>query len=106
MQGTAVRSRQRFARTGARMKPLRLLVSLPNRNHYQQEKAKAAINRASQLGAEGRVLVADTNRVTQSRKVLEALPVHKARPDAVLVEPLTSTAMVKAAEAAVAAGVG
>ena len=88
------------------MKPLRLLVSLPNRNHYQQEQAKAAINRASQLGAEARVLDADNNPVTQSQQVVEALQGHEARPDAVLVEPLTSTALVKAAEAAVGAGVG
>jgi ribose transport system substrate-binding protein len=88
------------------MKPLRLLVSLPNNNHYQKEQAKAAISRGHQLGAEVRVLDGDNNPVTQSQQVVEALQSHEARPDAILVEPLTSTALVKVAEAAVAAGVG
>src|SRR3974390_2547001 len=88
------------------MKPLRLLVSLPNRNHYQQEQAKAAPDRASQLGAEARVLDADNNPVTQSQQIVEALQGHGEKPDAILVEPLTSTALVKVAEAAVGAGVG
>jgi ribose transport system substrate-binding protein len=87
------------------MKPLRLLVSLPNRNHYQQEQAKAATSRASQLGAESRVLDADNNPVTQSQQIVEALQSREGRPDAILVEPLTSTALVKVAEAAVGAGV-
>ena len=88
------------------MKPLRLLVSLPNRNHYQQEQAKAATSRANQLGAEVRVVDADNNPVTQSQQIVEALQRKDDRPDAVLVEPLTSTALVKVAEAAVGAGVG
>jgi ribose transport system substrate-binding protein len=87
------------------MKPLRLLVSLPNRNHYQLEQAKAATSRASQLGAEARVLDADNNPVNQSQQIVEALQSRDNRPDAILVEPLTSTALVKVAEAAVAAGV-
>ena len=88
------------------MKPLRILVSLPNRNHYQQEQAKAAISRAKQFGAEAHVLDADNNPVIQSQQIVEALQGHDARPDAILVEPLTSTALVKVAEAAAAAGVG
>jgi ABC-type sugar transport system substrate-binding protein len=88
------------------MKPLRLLVSVPNRNHYQQEQARAATSRASQLGAEVRVVDADNNPVTQSQQIVEALQSREGRPDAVLVEPLTSTALVKVAEAAVGGGVG
>jgi len=87
------------------MKPLRLLVSLPNRNHYQLEQAKAATSRASQLGADARVLDADNNPVTQSQQIVEALQSRDGRPDAILVEPLTSTALVKVAEAAVGSGV-
>lgn len=88
------------------MKPLRLLVSVPNRNHYQMEQAKAASSRGSQLGADVRVVDADNNPVTQSQQIVEALQSREARPDAILVEPLTATALAKVAEAAVAAGVG
>jgi ribose transport system substrate-binding protein len=88
------------------MKALRLLVSLPNRNHYQQEQAKAATSRAGQLGAEVRVLDADNNPLTQSQQIVEALQSRDGRPDVILVEPLTSTALVKVAEAAVGHGVG
>lgn len=87
------------------MKPLQLLISLPNRNHYQMEQAKAAAHRASQLGAEAHALDADNNPVTQSQQLIEALQ-GQARPDAILAEPLTSTGLEKVAEAAVAAGVG
>ena len=88
------------------MNPLRLLVSLPNHNHYQQEQAKAATTRGKQLGAEVQVVEADNNPVMQSQQLAEALQARTGRPDAILVEPLTSTALVKIAEAAVAAGVG
>jgi ribose transport system substrate-binding protein len=85
---------------------LQLLVSLPNHNHYQQEQAKAAISRASQMAAEAHVVDADNNPVTQSQQIVEALQKKEGRPDAILVEPLTSTALVKVAEAAVGLGVG
>ena len=88
------------------MKPLRLLVSVPNRNHYQLEQAKAATSRGRQLSADVRVVDADNNPVTQSQQIVDAIQSRDARPDAILVEPLTSTALVKVAEAAVGAGVG
>ena len=62
------------------MEPLRLLVSLPNHNHYQQEQAKAASRLASQLRAEVQTLDADNNPVTQSQQLVEALQSKTARP--------------------------
>jgi ribose transport system substrate-binding protein len=89
------------------MKKLRFLVSLPNNNSYQHEQATAATETALRLGAEVQIFHADNDAVTQSRQVLEAIQSRStSRPDAILLEPLTTTGLVRAAEAAVAAGIG
>jgi ribose transport system substrate-binding protein len=88
------------------MSKLRLVVSLPNQNHYQKEQAKAAQMRAEVLGADVKILDANNDSVSQSQQLLEVLQSKSApRPDAIMVEPLTSTGLIKVAEAAVAAGV-
>ena len=88
------------------MSKLRLVVSLPNQNHYQKEQAKAAQMQAEGLGAEVKILDANNDSVSQSQQLLEVLQSKSApRPDAILVEPLTSTGLIRVAEAAVAAGV-
>jgi len=74
------------------MSKLRLVVSLPNQNHYQKEQAKAAQMQAEGLGAEVKILDANNDSVSQSQQLLEVLQSKSApRPDAILVEPLTST---------------
>jgi ribose transport system substrate-binding protein len=89
------------------MKKLRFLVSLPNNNSYQHEQAAAATETALRLGAEVQIFHADNDAVTQSRQVLEAIQSRStSRPDAILLEPLTTTGLVRAAEAAVTAGIG
>lgn len=89
------------------MKHLRFVVSLPSENTYQREQADSARETAKQLGAEIQVLHADNDAVTQSQQILEAIQKHAdLRPDAILFEPLTSTKLQRAGEAAVAAGIG
>jgi ribose transport system substrate-binding protein len=89
------------------VKKLRFVVSLPNDNSYQHEQATSAKETALRLGAEVQVLHAGNDAVTQSQQVLDAIQSRSASPpDAILFEPLTSTGLVRAAEAAVAAGIG
>jgi ribose transport system substrate-binding protein len=89
------------------MKKLYFVVSLPNENSYQREQAATAVATAKALGVEARVLHAHNDAVTQSQQVLEFIQSRSMnRPDAILVEPLTTTGLKRAAEAAVAAGIG
>ena len=89
------------------MKKLKLVVSLPNENSYQQEQARAAKKTASEQTADVQLIFADNDAVTQSQQVLEIVQSRPGdRPDAILFEPLTATALGRVAEAAVAAGIG
>jgi ribose transport system substrate-binding protein len=89
------------------VKKLHFVVSLPNDNSYQHEQATSARETALQLGAEVQVVHAGNDAVTQSRQVLEIVQSRStARPDAILLEPLTTTGLVRAAEAAVSTGIG
>lgn len=82
-------------------------MSLPNDNSYQHEQAAAAKETALRLGAEVQILSANNDAVIQSQQVLEVIQSRSTpRPDAILFEPLTTTGLVRAAEAAVAAGIG
>jgi ribose transport system substrate-binding protein len=88
------------------VKKLHFVVSLPNDNSYQHEQAVSATETAHRLGAEVEILRANNDAVTQSQQVLEVIQSKSSRPDAILVEPLTMTGLVRSAEAAVAAGIG
>ena len=88
------------------MKTLKLVVSLPNENSYQLEQARTAKEKASQLGADIRIIFAENDAVTQSQQVLEIVQSRAERPDAILFEPLTATALARVGEAAVDAGIG
>jgi len=87
------------------MKKLSFVVSLPNENDYQREQAKAAAETAARLAADIRVLHADNDAVIQSQQLLEVVQSKGARPDAILFEPLTATALARVGEAAVAADI-
>jgi ribose transport system substrate-binding protein len=84
------------------MKKLSFVVSLPNENDYQCAQAKAAAETAERLAADIRVLYADNDAVVQSQQLLEVVQSKDARPDAILFEPLTATALARVGEAAVA----
>ena len=88
------------------MKKLKLVVSLPNENSYQLEQARTAKEKASQLGADIRIIFAENDAVTQSQQVLEIVQSRTERLDAILFEPLTATALARVGEAAVDAGIG
>lgn len=89
------------------MKKLRFVVSLPNDNSYQREQAKGAREIAARMGVEVQILDAKNDAVTQSSQVLEFIQSPpESRPDAILFEPLTTTGLVRPAEAAVASGIG
>lgn len=90
------------------MKKLRFVLSLPNDNSYQREQAASAKETALRLGAEVQIIQAGNDAVTQSRQVLEVIQSRSVSPppDAILLEPLTMTGLARAAEAAVAAGIG
>src|SRR5205814_5915635 len=78
---------------GGTMKKLKLVVSLPNENSYQLEQARAARETAAELGVDVQILFADNDAVTQSQQVLEIVQSPSARPDAMLFEPLSATAL-------------
>jgi ribose transport system substrate-binding protein len=89
------------------MKKLSLVVSLPNDNSYQREQSKMAKQAASRLGADIKVVHADNDAVTQSQQLLEIVQSNSGpRPDAILLEPLTATGLVRVGEAAVKLGIG
>ena len=88
------------------MKRPKFVVSLPNENSYQLEQARAAKEKAQQVGADLSVIFADNDAVTQSQQVLEVVQSRESRPDAILFEPLTATALARVGEAALDAGIG
>lgn len=89
------------------MKRPKLVVSLPNENSYQLEQARMAKEAAARRGAEVTVLFANNDSVTQSQQVLDAIQgVAGEHPDAILLEPLTATALSRAAQAAGDKGIG
>ena len=87
------------------MKKLNLVVSLPHENAYQNEQAKAALRAGAECGAEVSILQADNDAVNQSQQLLEIVQGKGAKPDAILFEPLTATALARVGEAAVNAGI-
>ena len=89
------------------MKKLNLVVSLPQDDTYQREQAKAAMESATRLGIELKILQANNDAVDQSQQLLEIVQSKaESRPDAILFEPLTATALARVGEAAVTAGIG
>src|SRR3974390_1809875 len=88
------------------MESIRLIISLPQDDTYQKAQAKAAKQAGAELGVEIQILQADNDAVLQSQQLLELIQSRpERRPHAILSEPLTSTALARVAEAAVAAGI-
>lgn len=90
------------------MKKLRFLVSLHNReNDFQIAQAQCAEATARKLGIDAEILFAEDDAVNQSTQLLNAVQAEKdARPDAIVLEPVGSTALPQVAKAANAAGIG
>lgn len=90
------------------MKKLRFLVSLHTReNDFQVAQGQSAEDTARKLGSDVEIVFADNDAVNQSTQLLTAIQDRvESRPDAIVVEPVGSTAMPQVARAACAAGIG
>jgi len=90
------------------MRRLKFLVSLhSNENDFQIAQAKAAEEAAHKLGINAEITFADNDAVNQSTQILKAIqkPVES-RPDAIVLEPVSGTALPQVARAACSAGLG
>lgn len=89
------------------MKDLRFLISLTTAdNDYQAEQALAAENTARRLGVKADIVYAENDAVTQSQQILKRIQASEQKPDAVILEPVSVTAMPQVARAALAANIG
>lgn len=90
------------------MKKLGVLVSLHTReNDFQLAQAAAAEESAHNLGIDVQIIFADYDAVAQSTQILQAIQNREAsRPDAILVEPVSATALPQVAQSACSAGIG
>lgn len=90
------------------MKKLRFLVSLHTRdNDYQVAQASSAEQTARKLGLDLEITYAENDAVNQSTQILKAIQSPaESRPDAIILEPISSIALPQAARAACAAGIG
>jgi ABC-type sugar transport system substrate-binding protein len=92
---------------GKTVKKWKYIVSFPGHNMYLREQEAAARAAADRLGVELQVMNAEMDAVGQSQQLLEFVQSRTdLRPDAILVEPVSSTGFPCVAEAAVAAGIG
>jgi ABC-type sugar transport system substrate-binding protein len=89
-------------------KKIRILVSLTtNDNDYQIEQAQSAEQAAKKLDVALEIIFAGNDAITQSTQILQAVQAPAgSRPDAIVFEPVGSTALPQVARAAVAAGIG
>jgi len=90
------------------MPDLRFVLSLTNAdNDYQIQQAAAAEHAAGRLNVDLEVIQADNDALTQSQQLLRIIHSRsEARCDAIIFEPVGSTALPQVAKAAVTAGIG
>jgi ribose transport system substrate-binding protein len=90
------------------MKKLRFLISLHScENDFQVAQAQCAEETAGKLGIDAEIVYAEDDAVNQSTQLLKAIQSPKeSRPDAIVLEPVGSTALPRVAQAASAAGIG
>lgn len=90
------------------MKKLEFLISLTNDdNDYQIEQAAAAEEAARRLGVGLQIIHAENDSVTQSQQLLKVIQARpELRPDGILFEPVSGTALPQVARASASAGIG
>ncbi len=90
------------------MKKLRFLISLHScENDFQVSQAQCAEDTAGKLGIEVEIVFAGDDAVNQSTQLLKAIQSkNELRPDAIVLEPVGSTALPQVARAASASGIG
>ena len=88
------------------MSKIKFVLSLiTSENDYQREQAKAAETVARRLQVDLEILYADSDSVTQSSQLLDAIHKYKAELNGILVEPAGGTEFPQVGRAAVSAGV-
>ncbi len=90
------------------MKKLKFIVSLHTQdNDFQVAQAAAAKEAAQKHGVDAEISYADNNAVDQSTQLLKAIQNRpESRPDGIVLEPVSGTALPQVAKAASAAGIG
>jgi ribose transport system substrate-binding protein len=90
------------------MKKLKFLVSLHTQeNDFQMAQALSAEAAAHKLGIDTEIVFADNDAVNQSTQILKAIQNRaEFRPDAIVLEPVSGTALPQVAHAACAARIG
>jgi ribose transport system substrate-binding protein len=90
------------------MNKLSFLISLHGRdNDFQLAQARCAEDTARKLGIDVDIVFADNDAVNQSTQLLKAIQSRaESRPHAIVMEPVGSTALPQAAQAASGAGIG
>ena len=91
------------------MKKLKLLISLhTSDNDFQRAQALSAQQAADRLDIDAEISFANNDAVDQSTQLLKAIQNNRAesRPDAIILEPVSGTALPQVAKAACAAGIG
>jgi ribose transport system substrate-binding protein len=90
------------------MRKLKFLVSLhSNENDFQIAQAEAAKEAAHRLGISAEITFADNDAVNQSTQILKAIQnPAESRPEAIVLEPVSGSALPQVARAACSAGVG
>lgn len=90
------------------MKKLKFLVSLHTReNDFQMAQATSAEEASRKLGVQAEIVFAENDAVNQSTQILQAIQTSAdARPDAIVLEPVSGTALPQVARAACSAGIG
>jgi ribose transport system substrate-binding protein len=89
-------------------KKIRILLSLTtDDNNYQIEQAQSAEKAAKRLDVALEIIFAGNDAITQSTQILKAVQASaESLPDAIVFEPVGSTALPQVARAAAAAGIG
>ena len=89
------------------MKKLKFIVSLHTEdNDFQVAQAAAARDASQKYGIDAEIIYADNNAVDQSTQLLKAIQNRpEMRPDAIVLEPVSGTALPQVARAASSAGI-
>lgn len=88
------------------MKQQKFVLSVPADTMYLRAQVDAAKSMADRVGVNLEVLNAEMDAVTQGQQLLRLVQSRpEARPDAILVEPVSASGLPRVAEAAVAAGI-
>lgn len=89
------------------MKSWRFVLAIPGDALYLREQTAAARAMAGRLGVQLEVVSAEMDAVAQGQQLLQFVQAPEgSRPDAILLEPVSSAGLPRVAEAAVAAGIG